>query len=600
MALGPDEALRLGLRHHQAGEHAKAEALYRQVLDGHPGDFNATHLLGVLLAERGDFDGAVELLERAVQLNPGYADARSNLAGACRDRGALLRGQGRLAEAADSLGRALSLKPDFAEAHQELGNVMTALGEWRQALVHFRTAQSLRPERAEAPWAAAMAEIPAVYANAEEPGERRAAFTRALAQLDLWLRTQPPPEAFRAVAVHQPFYLAYQEEPNRDLLVRYGRLCADLMAPWQKAAGLAPRSATRRARTRVGVVSAHLYDHSVWGALIRGWVARLDRKKFELHLFHLGTRRDAETQFAQSRAAGFTDGKRRFEEWAGLIHAAQLDVVIYPEIGMDATTAKLASLRLAPVQAASWGHPETTGLPTMDYYLSAEDLEPADAAGHYSEKLVLLPHLGCWLPRRRVQAQPGAAPAGGGPLLVCPGTPFKYAPAQDRVLTEIARRLGRCRFVFFAGQPPQLAAQLERRLRDSFGRAGLSYERHVSFLPWQSLERFHGVLVEADLYLDSVGFSGFNTALQAVQCGLPVVAREGRFMRGRLASGILRRMGIAELVAPSDDDYIELVVALVRDTARREALRNRIVEARAGLFEDEAPIAGLQQFLSRE
>ena len=600
MALGPDEAVRLGLQHHQAGEHSKAEALYRAALQAEPGHFNATHLLGVLLAERGDFDHAVELLERAVQLNPGYPEARSNLAGACHDRGALLREHGRLAEAAASLTRALSLKPDFAQAHHELGNVMTGMGEWRQALEHFRRAYSLLPDHAQARWAAAMAEIPAVYANAEEPTERRAAFAHALAQLDRWLRTQPPPDAFRAVAAHQPFYLAYQEATNRDLLSTYGRMCADLMAPWQKAAGLAPRARTRRRRTRVGVVSAHVYDHSVWGALVRGWVEKLDREKFELRLFHLGTRRDAETQFAQSHAAAFTDGKRRFEEWAELIHAAELDVAIYPEIGMDATTAKLASLRLAPVQAASWGHPETTGLPTMDYYLSAEDLEPPNAAEHYSEKLVMLPRLGCWLPRREVQPQRGAAPQGSDPLLVCPGTPFKYAPAQDRVLTEIARRLGRCRFVFFAGQPPQLAALLERRLRESFARAGLSYESHVSFLPWQSLERFHGVLAEADLYLDSLGFSGFNTALQAVQCGLPVVAREGRFMRGRLASGILRRMGIAELVALSDDDYIELVVALVRDGARREALQERIARARAGLFEDEAPIAGLQQFLSRE
>ncbi len=600
MALGPDEAVRLGLQHHQAGEHSRAEALYRAVLQAEPAHFNATHLLGVLLAERGDLDGAVELLERAVQLNPGYPDARSNLAGACRDRGDRLREQGRLDEAADSLKRALSLKPDFAQAHHELGNVMTGMGEWRQALEHFRKAYALLPDHAEARWAAAMAEIPAVYASAEEPAERRAAFARALAELDQSLRTQPPPDALRAVAVHQPFYLAYQEAPNIDLLATYGRLCAHLMAPWQEAAGLAPRARVGRRRTRVGVVSAHVYDHSVWGALIRGWVEKLDREKFELRLFHLGTRRDAETQFAQSHAAAFTDGKRRFEEWAELIHAAQLDVAIYPEIGMDATTAKLASLRLAPVQAASWGHPETTGLPTMDYYLSAEDLEPPGAAEHYSEKLIMLPHLGCWLPRRRVQAQPGAAPQRSDPLLVCPGTPFKYAPAHDRVLTEIARRLGRCRFVFFAGQPTQLATLLERRLRESFARAGLPYDRHVAFLPWQSLERFHGVLAEADLYLDSLGFSGFNTALQAVQCGLPVVAREGRFMRGRLASGILRRMGIAELVALSDDDYIELVVALARDEARREALHERIVQARAGLFEDEAPIAGLQKFLSGE
>ena len=80
--------------------------------------------------------------------------------------------------------------------------------------------------------------------------------------------------------------------------------------------------------------------------------------------------------------------------WARAIGDAQLDALIYPEIGMDALTTQLASLRLAPVQAATWGHPETTGLPTIDLYLSADGLEPADADGNYSERLVRLPNLG--------------------------------------------------------------------------------------------------------------------------------------------------------------------------------------------------------------
>ena len=57
------------------------------------------------------------------------------------------------------------------------------------------------------------------------------------------------------------------------------------------------------------------------------------------------------------------------------------------------------------------------------------------------------------------------------------------------------------------------------------------------------------------MYLDSIGFSGFNTALQAVECGLPIVTREGRFMRGRLASGILKRMGLQDLVA-ADEEHL--------------------------------------------
>jgi predicted O-linked N-acetylglucosamine transferase (SPINDLY family) len=153
--------------------------------------------------------------------------------------------------------------------------------------------------------------------------------------------------------------------------------------------------------------------------------------------------------------------------------------------------------------------------------------------------------------------------------------------------------------VFFRSKPEALSNRLERRLHVAFERAGLSFERHALFMPWQDPPAFRAILGAADLYLDTVGFSGFNTALQAVQCGLPVVTREGRFMRGRLASGMLRRIGLDELVAPSDAAYVELAVALANDAGRRRDLRERLRGARERLFEDDAPVRALESFLAR-
>jgi predicted O-linked N-acetylglucosamine transferase (SPINDLY family) len=101
----------------------------------------------------------------------------------------------------------------------------------------------------------------------------------------------------------------------------------------------------------------------------------------------------------------------------------------------------------------------------------------------------------------------------------------------------------------------------------------------------------------ADAYLDTIGFSGFNTAMQAVECGLPIVAREGRFMRGRLASGILKRMGLSELVATSEEDYIAIAVRLAQDAEYRRRMRERIVKTRHILFGDLAPVRALEEFL---
>jgi predicted O-linked N-acetylglucosamine transferase (SPINDLY family) len=277
-------------------------------------------------------------------------------------------------------------------------------------------------------------------------------------------------------------------------------------------------------------------------------------------------------------------------------------VLIYPEIGMDPMTARLASLRLAPVQMATWGHPETTGLPTIDYYLSAEDLEPENAQSNYSERLITLPNLGCAYETAPIVPVDPALHSfnidTSTPILVCPGVPFKYAPQYDRILTEIAHRLGRCRFVFFTHRLGKLSHKLQERLRRAFARDGLDADRFVTFIPWQSSSQFHGWLRRADVFLDTIGFSGFNTAIQAVQCGIPVVTKEGRFMRGRLASGILKRMGLTELIGQSQEDYIELAVRLAKDADYRGHVRDRIEKSRSILFEDVAPIRALEDFLA--
>jgi len=279
----------------------------------------------------------------------------------------------------------------------------------------------------------------------------------------------------------------------------------------------------------------------------------------------------------------------------------QLDVIIFPEIGMDPMTIKVASMRLAPVQIAAWGHPETTGLPTIDYYLSGEDFEPPGAQQYYREDLVALPHLGCCYEPLAVSAVEPDLDALGvdttSSIFVCPGTPYKYAPQNDWIFTEVAGRVKKCQFIFFDNDQENLSEKLKQRLEYAFTQADLYFDEHVVFIPWLPRPAFYGLLKRADIYLDTLGFSGFNSAMQAVECGLPIVTREGRFMRGRLASGIFRRMGMPELIAKTDEEYVNLAVKLGLDTDFRRLFRERVESSRQVLFDDLASVRGLEKFL---
>jgi predicted O-linked N-acetylglucosamine transferase (SPINDLY family) len=551
--------------------------------------------LGNVLNMLGDAERAIPHYKKAIKLDAGIPEVYLNLGNA-------LKALRRIEDAITAYRTALTLRPDSAETQYVLGNALKDQDDLTGMLECYQRALTLKPDYAEARWALTMCQIPAVYESDAEPDHIRTAFASQLEKLDRWFNSARAKSGFSAVGTMQPFLLAYQERDNRDLLERYGKLCTRIMSAWLDS-GKRSRLAKRRAggTVRVGVVSQYFFNHSVWNAIVKGWFHGLDRDRISLHAFYPGMHEDHETQFAKKRAVTFEMGQRDLAQWVDCILGQSLDVLIYPEIGMDPMTARLASLRLTQVQVVSWGHPETSGLPTIDYFLSAADMEPANAQDFYTERLVALPHVGCFCEISRIAAaNPGLSGLGldsGTPVLLCPGVPFKYAPQHDRVFVEIARRLGRCRLVFFTHRLSRISEKLLKRLERSFSAAGLDATQFVTFVPWQDSPEFHGWLRRADVFLDSIGFSGFNTAIQAVQCGTPIVTKEGRFMRGRLASGILKRMGLTELVANSEEQYIALAVRLATDVEYRAHIRSRTEKSRSVLFEDVAPLRALEDFL---
>src|SRR5262249_13389698 len=159
---------------------------------------------------------------------------------------------------------------------------------------------------------------------------------------------------------------------------RYGELVCRLMAERYPAPEL-PAPPRAGEPVRVGIVSGYFRQHSNWKIPIRGWMIGLDRERFRLFGYHLGPERDDATDEAAALCERFVRGPLSVEGWRAAIAADRPHVLIYPEVGMHPMAARLAALRLAPVQCNSWGHPDTSGFPTLDYYLSSDLMEPADA-----------------------------------------------------------------------------------------------------------------------------------------------------------------------------------------------------------------------------
>jgi predicted O-linked N-acetylglucosamine transferase (SPINDLY family) len=497
------------------------------------------------------------------------------------------------------------------------GGILLSSGLNDEAIEQFERAVKLDGTHLNFRWAMAIAHVKPIYKSESDVAVSRVAFAKALEEVEAWYTlAEKVNEAFGAVGAAQPFYLAYQPFSNRELLSRYGALCASWMATLPTdvsgaggpfGAGVAKQVG---GKLRIGIASAHIHQHSVWNAITRGWVYNLDRTRFELYLFQLGFTTDEETDNAKRAVAHFEDRPKNLAAWVQAIRDRDLDVLIYPEIGMHPLTLQLACLRLAPVQAATWGHPETTGLPTMDLYISADAFEPVNASENYCEELVRLPNLGVYVeplaPAISKLSLGSLKLPDNEPLLLCPGAPFKYSPLYDEVWVNIARHLRKRlftrssggRLVFFRSGSDMMDRMLESRLRAAFEKADVEFDARVSIIPMLDRTRFFGLMRQSALMLDTLGFSGFNTALQAIECDLPVLAFEGAFMRGRLASAIMRRLDLPELVATTTDDFVQKALDLAGDAGRRKKIRAKIIERRNVLFHDTAPVLALERCLT--
>jgi CRISPR-associated protein Csy1 len=327
-------------------------------------------------------------------------------------------------------------------------------------------------------------------------------------------------------------------------------------------------------------------------------VAALRDGGFETIVVQLGAHADAWTETI-GRAAGRLlrlDGQ--LQDVAQRIADLQADLIIYPELGMDGRTLSLAALRLSPRQACAWGHPSTTGLPTIDAFFSCAEMEPPDAAAHYREPLRLLPGIGTVYAAPTLPA-PHSRHELGLPtdrsLYLLPQSPFKLHPQADAVVVDIVQRDPQALIVLFAGPAHGATVHLQRRLRGALRAAGCDPTHSLHWLPMCPRDSYLAVNRACDVMLDSLHWSGGNASIDALTCGLPVITCPGALMRGRQSSAMLRRLHRGDWIANSPTQQAELAVAVARQRRERDMAADEagMVEGIAALLGDPAPLAAL-------
>ncbi|MBP0001051.1 MAG: tetratricopeptide repeat protein [Cyanobacteria bacterium SID2] len=634
----------LGNLWYRSGQFDRAESVYRQAVSLNPELVGSSLNLGNALIAQGRLDEAISIYENALVQHPEDSHLKDNL--------------DRVRQSLDNPNRTLFLdlarsflqQKDYAAAIplyrrsiedgkpidylalalccQETQQFEQSIETLREGIAHFPKETSLQLKLIsrlrdlggiEAALEAAESArkqipdglelltldrllLPVFYHSDAEIRQFRQRFQQGLSDIIEQTRLDTPEQrrkALDAISQTSIFYLAYQGFDDLDLLQQYGDwICHVVRSNFPDLDTSEPPP--RREKLRIGYVGVSMGDTRL-GELYLGWLRHVDREDFEIYTYYLGQQFTDLTEAFQRCSNVFYRLPPSLEEAAPAILRDRLDISIFPDIGPSSLVTQLAALRLAPVQCTTWAHPITSGLPTIDYFLSSDLMEPDNGQEHYRERLVRLPKIGMSVskPQPPQEIQSDRSTFGLGVdrtvYLSCQSL-SKYLPQYDWVFPQIAQQVPNAQFAFIAHPNPGITEQFRQRLDDAFSEVGLDAETFCVILPRLNERNYLELNLVADIFLDTFSWSGGITTLKAIACGLPVVTYPGSMMRSRHSFAILKTLEVTETIASDVEEYIEIAVKLGLDSAWRQKVVEQAKQNEEQLFDDTECVRALEAF----
>jgi hypothetical protein len=387
-----------------------------------------------------------------------------------------------------------------------------------------------------------------------------------------------------AVPYFASTYFAGQDRRDRPLKEAINLSCKK----WLKDSGI--RVVNTPSRDSMLVVTSKWFDDS---AVYKSYFPFLDRfrKNYRMTLLHTGVQPPAKL------ATDYFDvvHTARLTSKGGNIHGLSLSHVLtndfqlafYPDIGMTDESVWLSNLRLAPIQVTGYGHPVSTFGSEMDYFVVGDEVEELDdLSKNYSETPIVLPGLGCvptwptYTPKNPVKKMDKI-------VANCVWGPDKYNYTMMRLLQEMSVRSPSLRYAIFASRgvhrynafypfATELTQQLGNTARLHADKEYLAYMEEAEY---------------GDFSINSYPFGGYNTVVESLFLGKPVVTLEGDRFYNLAAGALLRRVGLDDLITTSAPQFIDVCAQMANDPAflAEQKATLAAVDLKEAIFDTDEP-----------
>ena len=539
-----------------AGRLDHAETALRRVLAREPDEPTALRTMAALLAMRQRYDQADFFFQRALRISPDNAPLRSNHA-------VMMLHFGRLAEARAGFERALALDPSLAEARTGMCAVLATQGDYERAVGEGE--QALRQMPGHSSYAV---NLGAALTGSGRCEEACAVYAEALRHD----RTNPNLLCNHLGTLN--YSPAASAEHRAAEARRWGPALEGLFGPARPRPPINEPDPDRP--LRVGVLSSDLRGHVV-ATFLTPFFAGHDRSSLALHAFQTGVL-DATSHALAARCASFTHALQLDDDaLARAIREARIDVLIETNGHTEGSRPGVLARRPAPVIATYCGYPNTTGMPCVDFRVVDARTDPPGHEALSTERLIRLePCFLCYAPPAD---PPPVAPHTQKQAAVtfgCFNSAPKINPPLLRLWARLLRAVPGSRLIL--KNRPLGAPEAQARVRAVFEAEGLDAGR-IDLIGWRPasgdhLTEYHRV----DIALDSLPYHGTTTTCEALLMGVPVITLAGAAHVTRVGASLLHTVGLDELIAADEDDYVRRAADLARDADRRGRLRDGLRE----------------------
>ena len=513
------------------------------------------------LWENGDTAGAESLLRKAIASDPGSAQVAGNL-------GLLVFERGNREEGMALLQKAVALDPQFAGARVNYAIALYLGGASEEALTQYRVALGIDPDNAEArlnmlmplletcDWDSSEAEVARLIERAADPAD-----AKILDCVDPFLSLVVPiPPALRLRIARHHSKIAASRVARLPRVQRVDR-------------------GRERTKLRIGYVS-NSFQNGATAHLASGLFEQHDRARFETFAYSLRTDGDDGGGYRARLVAAFD----HFHDIRSLDHrgAAQriaddgIDILV-DIMGFQADARpEIGEMRPAPVQVSFLGYPGTLGSEAFDYLVADRTVIPESEVQYYAEKII-------WMPdayQANDDLQPIAAPTDRAEnRLPAAGFVFCGFNQQSKIERHVIDR-----WLRILGHVPGsvlwlLAGPGEGRLRARAAQQGIDPARLV-FGPLLPKADHLSRLRLVDLFLDTYTYNAHTTSSDALWAGVPVLTCPSPSFAGRVASSLLKAVGLPELICTDLAEYERQAVALALDPSGLAALRAKLAANR--------------------